>query len=382
MQKEPVPLNFDYLRLFLAATVFTGHTGFPLMQVAPLWSNEIAVLGFFCISGYLIAQSFMSDPDIGSYAIKRAARIYPPIAALVLVLLTFGWLADYGQGYMRGVFSLLLFQDWLVLSSEGAKLGVFGHGAFWSLVIEFQFYMFLPVAIICWGKRPVVTVLALIAILFAAHFSRRYLGGGVEFLAFRDNLFTVAHFFIAGMLAAMYARNVTREPWFWFPILPVSALLYLVLQFRGDEYLTHLMPFVLVILALAIARISAIVSAAISTRYTTRAPWGDLSYGLYLYHFPVLFLVRATEAYIPIPMHTNFKTLFGTILISFLSWHLMERPINDWAKRSTRRVSQLKGDVGAGAQEGGEIHERPAVRSEDINRIGALNDAAKAGGNA
>ena len=378
MQKPT--MNFDYLRLFLAVTVMTGHVGLPFLQLGPLWNNEMAVLGFFCISGFLIAQSFLRSDDIGSYVKNRFARIYPPIAAVVVIMTGFGLVMipvgaqGFDQAYFRSVFSLALFQDWLVLAGEGHK--IFAHGAFWTLVVEAQFYIALPFAIVAWRKWPVRTLAALIAVYFASHFSRRYMENDILLLAFRDNLFTVAHFFIAGMIAAMYGKKVFASRWFWPVIVPASAIIYAFLQLRGNQYVTHLMPFAIMAMIYAIA--------SLSGRFGNRrdAKWGDISYGVYIYHFPVLFILGQLDPFTDINLQTPNKIAAVTVLISFASWWWLERPILQAAKGSANRVFNADGQVRPSPKVGGKVFQSPVVRTENVEGVGPLNDAAKAGGSA
>src|SRR4051812_7074508 len=124
-------MNFDYLRLLLAMTVMLVHLKV-MPNGWPLWNSEVAVLAFFCISGFLITQSYMRSASLEEYFKKRVCRIYPPIVVVVVMLSAVGLLTGAGQPFFRGLTGLLLFQDWLVLADEGTKQGVYGHGAFWS----------------------------------------------------------------------------------------------------------------------------------------------------------------------------------------------------------------------------------------------------------
>src|SRR5205085_4562125 len=88
--------NFDALRFALAALVILSHS-FPLLQrdnrheplaVATggqITGGEVAVGGFFILSGFLIAQSWDNSRGLGDYLRKRAARIYPGFLAAALV---------------------------------------------------------------------------------------------------------------------------------------------------------------------------------------------------------------------------------------------------------------------------------------------------------
>jgi len=328
-------MNFDYLRLFFAVTVMTAHAGDEILQFGQLWKSEMALIGFFCISGYLITNSFLEDRNIGSYAKKRFARIYPPIAAVVVVMMGFGLLMDFDQTYMRVVFSMALFQDWLVLFLDNQR--IFAHGAFWTLVVEAQFYLALPFVIVAWRKWPRRTLALLVVLHFASHFSRRYLASDLLLSAFRDNLFTFAHFFIAGVVAAIYCRKITDKHWFWWAIVPASMAVYGVVQLHGDNYLTHLMPIAIMAMILAVA--------SLLGRITKRksAYWGDISYGIYLYHFPVIFILKNIGVRYGIFVATPINIMVVTTAVSFASWWLLEKPILNLVKSSSIRSSGIPG---------------------------------------
>src|SRR5690606_24266469 len=78
--------NFDFLRVLLAFIVFVGHLG-ALSSKNPLNPNglkifehspiEIAVFGFFVVSGFLIARSYDRSSSLKSYLKKRIKRIVP-----------------------------------------------------------------------------------------------------------------------------------------------------------------------------------------------------------------------------------------------------------------------------------------------------------------
>src|SRR5262249_23034244 len=92
--------NFDALRLLAASAVIFSHAfllatgeeaGEPLMSL----TGGQAILGivggfvFFVISGYLVTQSWEETGSLPRFAAKRALRLYPALAACLLVL-TFG----------------------------------------------------------------------------------------------------------------------------------------------------------------------------------------------------------------------------------------------------------------------------------------------------
>jgi peptidoglycan/LPS O-acetylase OafA/YrhL len=312
-------MNFDYIRLFLAVTVLTGHMRWSILQPLPLWGSELAVFCFFCVSGFLITLSCSRRPDdLGGYFIKRAARIYPPIVVTVFVLCAVGMVTGQSQEWIRGAIALLSFQDWLILSERFLAMGVYGHGAFWTLVMEFQFYMFLPAAVLFWMKRPRLA-LALFAATYAfAGYALSKIDWSSDLsVPFHMSIFTAAHFFIAGALFALYAPTIAERKGFVAVAFPVGLVALYLVQTSGIPYISFALPFVLITLVLAIARLSAITGR--------KAPWGDLSYGIYIYHFPIGTILGFFDAFSP------WAVVILSVLAAFASWHLLERPSIRWA---------------------------------------------------
>ena len=81
--------NFGALRLFAALMVIYGH-GLELKGAPPfiLWNFPVSRIGldlFFCISGYLIYDSWLRDPQFRVFVAKRALRIFPALIVCVLL---------------------------------------------------------------------------------------------------------------------------------------------------------------------------------------------------------------------------------------------------------------------------------------------------------
>src|SRR4051812_30131125 len=74
--------NFDFIRFILAFTVILAHIidlsqHSSLLFLRPFFDSNIAVTGFFIISGFLISKSYISTNNVKQYFIKRANRLIP-----------------------------------------------------------------------------------------------------------------------------------------------------------------------------------------------------------------------------------------------------------------------------------------------------------------
>jgi peptidoglycan/LPS O-acetylase OafA/YrhL len=100
--------NFTLLRLILALLVVFSHSypliGHPEPTLFHSTAGGFAVQGFFAISGYLIAGSYLTTQHSGQFVWKRLLRIVPALAfAVPLPLLLYEWQDHYAGGPFPGV---------------------------------------------------------------------------------------------------------------------------------------------------------------------------------------------------------------------------------------------------------------------------------------
>ena len=163
MQIENIKNNFGFLRLLLATLVIVSHSPEILDQnrnreiltsiFGTISFGELAVDGFFLISGYLILKSYLSSSTLKSYLLKRVLRIYPGFicASLfcILILVPF-------SGEIQLIFNMSL-ADWLhsffrMLSLDSPQVNNTKYpalnGAMWTIWLEFVCYLCIPIVYI------------------------------------------------------------------------------------------------------------------------------------------------------------------------------------------------------------------------------------------
>ena len=322
----PFP-GFDGLRLLAAFGVLLSHgmlmpTGTEPIEALPRVLSGIGVFGvytFFIISGFLLARSLAKEPDALRFAVNRVLRIYPGLIACALVT-AFGigllgtalpWRDYLGHddaiGYVGLTAQCLCARGWLpgVFGHEAAdKFTTIVNGSLWSLSYEVLSYTLL---LALWlALRSVrATVLALVALALVT----QALPLAFERLA--GVAFTLPYFAGGALMYLVHQRFGVRGP----VALACAAGVALAAWFGG--------------LALAYATLGAYVVAYLGTRpnpgSALSARVGDLSYGVYLYGWPVQQLVKqATQSTDPWLMLALSAAI--TWSCAWMSYRLVERP--------------------------------------------------------
>ena len=153
--------NFDFLRVVFAFTVAFAH----LIELSDLeilkpfkvfFNTRLAIDGFFIVSGFLIAKSYENSTTIKDYIIRRAKRIIPAYAVVILISALFlsaistYSLSEYFSNiqFWKYLTANLSFQNYL----EPCLPGVFEtnkfcavNGALWTIKLEEAFYLLVPV---------------------------------------------------------------------------------------------------------------------------------------------------------------------------------------------------------------------------------------------
>lgn len=341
--------NFDLLRLLFAVSVFFWHlyvlSEAPALEMfSHLFSANIAVKGFFVISGYLVMMSYEKSSSLLDYAAKRVRRIYPAYTAVVLTCAIAGTvvttlpLTDYvGAGLLRYLAANLVFLNFLA----PALPGVFGgqpyaevNGALWTLKIEVMYYVFVP--LIAWllarfGRWRTIVSLYLLSVLYSVAMIELYARTGAEvWIQFQRQLPGQLSYFLVGV-ALYFSRDRLRGR--WGALVATALAMFFVMIATAD-------PIVRVLfepLALGVIVISA---ATALPHLGNFARYGDFSYGVYIIHFPVIQTLVASGLFADKPWVAFWISLAVVAALSALCWHAVERPF--LRRRSHYRLAESR----------------------------------------
>jgi peptidoglycan/LPS O-acetylase OafA/YrhL len=324
--------NFDALRIAAAVAVILGHAtdlrGHPenMAVVLGLPVSQLGVAVFFVISGYLITGSWERRPHLPRYLTSRVLRIIPGLA-LVTVAATFilgpivtvlSPQAYFGSGetyaYLRNA----------VLLPDYVLPGVFAdnpypqavNGSLWTLPAEFACYLVVPV--LGWLPRRLrvpAWVLFGAAAVVLSMMHLEVFGARVESAA------TMWVFFAGGALVRL---GLDRKR---LRLDVAGGLLIVWLAF------TALVPGLALYAAWIVLPYVLLAFGVQSTPVIRRASrYGDLSYGLYLWAFPVQQTIVHFFGVLPWLFDVTLVAAI-TALFAYASWHLVERPSMDLAQR-------------------------------------------------
>ena len=334
--------NFDFLRLAAALMVVHGH-GWVLAggQGPGLWGVPFDRVGldvFFSISGYLVTSSWERGPSLAPFLAKRCLRIFPGLAVCVIVtILLVGPLATtrpLGEYFAAG-------ETWRYLTNIALRLqltlpGTFAaspesgavNGSLWSLAPEFACYLAVPlVAWLTW-RGPVLrcwTLALLAALIGGVGLALFEVPGAPRLGIYGIDLkyaFVEVPFFFGGAVLALLEPRVLG---LWRADV---CLLFFTLNFAISAWFDWWnVPFEwlsLPYMVICFGRMSL-------PLVRDAGRFGDLSYGMYLYAFPVQQLVLTLWPGLATPVLACVAITAG---VAALSWHLVEKP----AMRGLRRT--------------------------------------------
>ena len=277
----------------------------------------LGVTMFFVISGYIVPYSMMR----GGYTIaawptfmlKRLARLEPPYLASIVVILALGawdalrgfpprWTAPQIAGHL-GYANAFLGLPWL-------------NGTYWSLAVEFQFYVLMGLALpMLMRARTPTKRLAGLALASCLPL----------LLPARSNA-TILPFlpvFAAGILTFLRATNRIGRTSYW-AALPVLAGIVFKVQDAG--------------VALATVGTAVLIAAVRIPRIAPLAWLGAISYSLYLLHVPIGYRVMNvieksfTGALVPI------AAIIGALAASIAGAALFRRYVEQPSLRLAARI--------------------------------------------
>ena len=318
--------SLNAVRLLLAAAVIVAHA-WPLSgrtdePVGPGEFNSLgpwAVAGFFVISGYLITGS-RAHSELGPFMWRRALRIYPAfLVVLVVTAFVFAPLStlvmgDYspvsGAEYVFKNAGLYIFTHDVTGTLTHAPYQGTWNGSLWSLFYEALCYLVIGLVMTFIARRWLVPVLAVMLVggmtVTAAHV---YL----DVLHINVILHTVrlGTYFAAGAL--LYAlRN--RIPYRWE--YAAAATIAVTITIATGTFDT--------LAAVPLAYLCMWIGIALPLHRVGAT--NDISYGMYIYAFPVQQLLAITVGRAMPTWAFALASITATVPFAWASWVLIERP--------------------------------------------------------
>ena len=280
--------------------------------------GEVGVDGFFLLSGYLIAQSWMLEPDLLLFLRKRLLRIVPGVVvAAFLSVLIIGWLAPAVPHFFL--------QFHLPFTGKPLKPPVlpgmpapFTNGSLWTIPYEFRCYLIVALlGIVGFLRRTGLWFAATVILLFLSidqsaqhlmswHHFQGIVGTPEKFYRLTSAYFVGASFYV-------FRGRVLFRP----ALAALAGLLLAVLVFipRVTE------P--------AIVLFGGYLIFYFGQKHLPLPVWAqnfpDISYGIYLYGWPVESLwiyFTHSSPWITVLVCTPIVFALG-----WLSWHFVERPM-------------------------------------------------------
>ncbi len=329
--------NFDAIRFVLASLVIFAHsfliiTGSdgpePLMRMSggQMTFGAVAVDGFFIISGFLITASWVRRPILGGYLRKRIARIYPGFIGATLFCFALSPAAGLP------VHALLAWRQLLKIGAATLVLEPYPskhlfhsnpvteafNASAWTIRFEFFCYLLLP--LLAWTRvlkhRSAVLATLIVVLVVAAfdpHYNLRRFGRAGVFVGDPEIWLRFASCFLLGTCVWLYQEKLRQSV--VLALVAIAAIVAAVVAHHGLQTTLTLAGGYLVFW-LAFAK---------WLKLSRFAKFGDFSYGIYLYAFPIQQLLRLW-----IGDRLNAYELFaiawpGSIVAGILSWHLVER---------------------------------------------------------
>jgi peptidoglycan/LPS O-acetylase OafA/YrhL len=317
-------------RLILAALVAVGHLGHNFFGYHP---GVVAVISFYLLSGFvmseLIEKYYKTPSSITMFYLDRSARLFPQflfysaIAALCIYVLKID--SQFTDKLTIGKWILNL----LIIPQNFYMVGQWGIGAMpipqaWSLGLEVTFYLVIPFIVLYLSTRQIFILSFLSFLIFlAAYFGLI----NTDYFGYRLLPGTLYIFLIGWS----FYKNDLECNYFRYAMIFLAVTLWIFAHINEDLQ----RPFNKEVLLGLLVGIFAI-SCLKNIRYSRLDEFlGNLSYGVFLNHIIVIWLIQKYYSFNDIGLYSTFIFLSSSLVFAFISYYLVEYPALKW-RRSLR----------------------------------------------
>jgi peptidoglycan/LPS O-acetylase OafA/YrhL len=343
--------GLDGVRALAVLAVMGFHEG-----ASELSGGFLGVDVFFVLSGFLITDLLATQYDrVGRLNLKdfwsrRARRLLPALALMLVVVTAAATVIEPGQGAslrLALLAAVTYTSNWYQILhhvSYFAALGLFTAPPpldhLWSLAIEEQFYLIWP--LLLWliilrlnGRRARVTATLILAALSALAMALEYSPGDPSLVYYGTDTHASALLIGAALALAFPLATLMSLPIAQVRRLDAAGVVGLVLlawaagHFSGNDRAVY--PFGLIVAAVGAAGlVAAAAGTGVIAAMTSLPPlrWvGIRSYGIYLWHWPVIALAGAITGPGPTSPWLWLIEAGVSIALACASWEFVERPI-------------------------------------------------------
>ena len=325
--------NFDFLRFLFSIFVVVSHA-YPLsgndesMQWIYQITNGQTVLarlglyGFFIISGFFIFKSLERSKSLWVYYKKRFLRLFPAlffVLLITLILAPFVYQGTIPFYKNQDVYSYLP-NNLSLYNFQAVIEGIFDNnpyhsinGSLWTIRYEFSLYIGLSL-LYFFRKDSRITKVLLVAclaiLLLIVNFFMEKFGGSSVLGMIGYEILDLGTFFVCGSVMAALGFEKLKHSWLF--LISISILI-LSIHFNFFNAVKHVVLPVIVL----------IIGYTPLPFFSTFGKIGDMSYGIYIYSFPV----QQTLMYFFAFGLYEFMcwSVFISIVLGYLSWHLVEK---------------------------------------------------------
>ena len=357
--------GLDGLRAIAVLAVLAFHEQF---SWAP--GGILGVAVFFTLSGYLITDLLLNRwlltgrLQLAKFWLARARRLLPALFVMLAIVTAWVTLLDRARlDSLRGMVAAAATysSNWYAIIQGQSYFSRFAPAQpldhLWSLAVEEQFYLIWPwlllLGVICLRHRSTSAIrwLALPTLVLAAAsavaMSVLYHPAVDATRVYEGTDTRAAGLLIGAALAMVWPSIVaSRASRAWARALDVPSIAGLavigLMVWRVGQYSPLLYSGGIVVLSVATA---AVVAACACPNSVTGAAlgWRPLrwigvrSYGIYLWHYPVIVLTSPVTG--PVPLPRAIAQILASIGIAALSWKFVEEPVRHGALvRAWRRI--------------------------------------------
>ncbi|MEX0334991.1 acyltransferase family protein, partial [Vibrio tubiashii] len=345
--------EIDGLRTIAVISVILYHAQMIFFGKDWFEGGYIGVDVFFVISGYLITRIVLIEiQSTGSFKFlafyeRRARRILPLLFVVIFVTIPYAWqkflpsdFVEYAESVLASLFfssNFFFYFSTTEYGADSALLKPFLHT--WSLGVEEQFYIVLPVLAIVSFKyfRPhfltVLVVMSLISLQFSELMEVR--NSDLNFYLPFSRFWELA---VGSILAYRELNCPVRKDCFGqkvFPVLGLYLLAYGILFFNGKTphpSFHTMIPITGVALIIGFSNKDELVGKVLGSKPFV---WiGLISYSLYLWHFPIFAFSRLGDK--QLTNYDKWELIVLTFILSVVSYFFVERPF-----RKKIKIKQL-----------------------------------------